>query len=67
MNDDACMSLCMCERERVYYDNKCVFLCVFLCLFFYVRRPHCKLDLYICTILLMIMCTFLSNCVTFVK
>ena len=52
------MRVCMCERERVYYDNKCVlFLCFFMFVF-YVRRPHCKLDLYICTILLMIMCTF---------
>ena len=77
------MRVCMCVRVRddVYvYVCACagvlgsVLLFCFcfvlgLLLFFYVRRPHCKLDLYICTILLMIyvLMYLLSNCVTFVN
>ena len=53
------MRVCMCVRERVYYVNKC---CCCLCcfVFFYVRRSQCKLDLYICTILLSLyVCMFI--------
>ena len=41
--------------KKVYVrvnDDACVYACV------YVRRPHRKLDLYICTILLMIYVLF---------
>jgi len=43
-------------RVRVYYVNKCCCCCVV----FYVRRPHCKLDWYIWTILLMMYVLFVS-------
>ena len=54
----------------MYWLNNCIVyktwtslsVVVVVVLFFYVRSPHCKLDLYICTILLM-----MSNCVNFVK
>jgi len=65
VNDDACV----CVRACACVLGKYVLLFLFwvFCLFFfYIRRPHCKLDLYMCTILLMIY-VLLSNCVTFVK
>ena len=72
VNDDACVFLCVCVRVRActcVLGSVLLFWFCFvlgLLLFFYVRRPYCKLDLYICTILLMIY-VLLSHCVTFVK
>ena len=57
--------------DVMYWLNNCIVyktwtslsvVVVVVVLFFYVRRPQCKLDLYICTILLM-----MSSCVNFVK
>ena len=49
VNDDACVYVCACA---------CVLCKSVLFVFVCVRRPHCKLDFYTCTILLMIYVLF---------
>jgi len=49
VNDDACVYVCV----SVCIMKISVFFVCFFVFDFYVRRPHYKLDLYICTILLM--------------
>ena len=46
--------MCVCIRQT----SVVLGLGLFVVVVFYVRRPHCKLDLYICTTFINDICTF---------
>ena len=61
------MRVCMCVRGRVYTGACEYVVLLFLLLFFFtLEGPPCKLDWYM-QYFINAVCTFLSNCVTFVK